>query len=148
MRSRHALWALIAVPVLLLSACSTLGGRAVTVLEQLGGLPAPGDVVRTDHFSGGRDDIPDDIPYADLELSWLSDGRLAVTTWGSSSCPMIPDRVLEEAGEVVLVVEAAPADACTDDLGPTTSVIEVPVGWSAYAEVTGELSEEIWSLRQ
>jgi len=133
------------VTSLLLSACASPSGDAVTVVDQYRDLPSPQDVVTADRFRGAEHD---DLPYNDLELSWLGDGTLAVTTWWSGSCPKVPTRMMESEDEFVIVVEGTPAGACTDDLAPTTTVIEPPDGWAADTPVTARRDDETWLLTQ
>ena len=58
----------------------------------------------------------------------LDDGRIAVVTYGSSSCPSEPVSYDADSTDALsLWVEyIGDAEVCSADFGPTTSVIEVP----------------------
>ncbi len=75
----------------------------------------------------------------------LAPGRhLHVTTWGSSSCPLEP-RQLEAPGPSRLLVRLArrnPDAICTQDYGPTTSVVKLPALIRTEAPVVVELRRE------
>ena len=72
---------------------------------------------------------------------------MSLTTYGSSSCPNVPVGV-EVSGPQRLHVRVAEdhsesrsandgiAYVCTDDLGPTTSVVELPEGIDPQAQLT------------
>jgi hypothetical protein len=88
------------------------------------------------HFTGGPQGVtwlgrrgsPTD---PDPRAAWAGSGRVYVITYGSSSCPSIPTSV-DAADAHHLVVKTVvhdffeQDDACTADLGPTTSVVEIP----------------------
>jgi hypothetical protein len=64
---------------------------------------------------------------------------MAVVTWGSSGCPLLPDRLDEVGGNALTVTVKADIPgmgACTTDAAPTTSVIEVPAALDLSAQVT------------
>jgi hypothetical protein len=75
-------------------------------------------------------------------VSWDGDGRLAVVTYGSSSCPTAPADVTV-AGDQELVLHIAPLhpdqDPCTADVAPRTTEVEVPDGVSSGEELTVRL---------
>ena len=56
----------------------------------------------------------------------MDEKTIHVTTMGSSSCPAVPVDVTIIDGVVVVSVDSDSAGACTADLAPTTSVIELP----------------------
>ncbi|WP_430647797.1 hypothetical protein [Agromyces sp. GXS1127] len=80
------------------------------------------DVVETPEPTG-------DEPY----VQYLDDGgRLAITIWGSSTCPVVPTRieVLAEAGEgnaVEAILPEPETGPCTMDFVPHTTVFWTPV---------------------
>jgi hypothetical protein len=115
-------------------------GLLFAVLPLLAGCAQPGATVPPDG-SGSREEpvllgthagLPDGVrpprrlgqPVATI----VGRGRLALTTWGSSSCPTTPVRA-EAAGpdalRVVLGLAARPGEPCTADLGPTTARLGV-----------------------
>jgi len=115
---RAATGALFAVSVLMLAGCARAGegGSAVDrqppsepkVLSVHGGLPA-----------GLRAAAGRARPVAAI----LGPGRVALATWGSSSCPNLPVRIkATNPDNLRLLVDiAGPKHAvCTADLGPTT----------------------------
>jgi hypothetical protein len=61
--------------------------------------------------------------------AWTTSGELAITTWGSGSCPYLVES-LEVAGPQQLhaVIEPIPDRPCTMDLGPMTSIVRLPAG--------------------
>ncbi|WP_309133604.1 hypothetical protein [Cellulomonas sp.] len=75
---------------------------------------------------------PDEVGMEEVAVVADEDPRrVRVVTWGSSSCPTLPDDVLwDEAAEVLRVTltdATAYGDrACTTDMAPTTSVVELP----------------------
>jgi hypothetical protein len=76
------------------------------------------------------------LPRSGVNATWR-DGRLEITTWGSGSCPGVPTRVRVRGQHAVEVtISADYSGACTADLGPTTSVIEVPPGIAATGPLT------------
>jgi hypothetical protein len=110
--------ALAAVSVLMLAGCapSAEGGSATDpqplqkpkVLGVDRGLPA-----------GLRTDGPQGRPVAAI----VGPGRVALATWGSSSCPYTPVRMKASGADglrVVLDVPRGEHVMCTADLGPTT----------------------------
>lgn len=57
--------------------------------------------------------------------------ELSVVTFGSSSCPAIPQAFRahdHEIIDIVLVVEGG--EICSADLGPTTTVVTIPEGYA------------------
>jgi len=78
-------------------------------------------------------------PEVPVLLQWSSEtDRLLVTTFGSSSCPLLPIALEADADTLVLTVSTGRVEACTADYGPTTSVVVVPA--AAYlAQVTASV---------
>src|ERR1039457_3430563 len=73
------------------------------------------------------------------QVVWVGVGRMAVVTWGSSGCPLLPDRLDVVGGNALTVTVKADIPgmgACTTDAAPTTSVIEVPAALDLSAQVT------------
>ncbi|WAB83632.1 hypothetical protein OVN20_11335 [Microcella daejeonensis] len=67
---------------------------------------------------------PLDVPVV---LQWSAEpDRVLVTTYGSSSCPLLPIALEADASTFVLTVSTGRVEACTADYGPTTSVVMVP----------------------
>lgn len=66
-------------------------------------------------------------PEQPVVLQWSeAPDRLLVTTYGSSSCPLLPIALEADASTLVLTVSTGRVEACTADYGPTTSVVVVP----------------------
>ena len=86
----------------------------------------------------GSDQVapPPEVP---VQLQWSAEtDRLLVTTFGSSSCPLLPIALEADADTLVLTVSTGRVQACTADYGPTTSVVVVPA--AAYlAQVTASV---------
>jgi hypothetical protein len=95
------------------------------------------DVESEDEAGAGGEDEPEeeiaeptgDEPY----VVYLNDGgRLAITIWGSSTCPIVPTelRVIAEADEgnaVEAVLPEPPDGPCTMDFVPHTTVFSTPM---------------------
>ena len=56
------------------------------------------------------------------------DGRLAVTLYGSSSCPERPKTVEATGDNEITVVSSFPRGACYSDFRPFTSIVDLPAG--------------------
>jgi hypothetical protein len=71
-------------------------------------------------------------------VAWADDGaRLAVTTSGSSSCPLGPtDAEVVGSQEVRVHVTFPGRDPCTADIAPRTTEIDAPEGVSADEPLT------------
>jgi hypothetical protein len=70
--------------------------------------------------------------------AWSAEpGLLFVVTYGSSGCPLVgePDAAVRGGEVVVTFVEIPPDTACTMDFVPATSVVGVPDGVDATADV-------------
>lgn len=59
-------------------------------------------------------------------LVMMGEGTIHVTTMGSSTCPSVPVDMTIVDGDIVVTVDTDSEGACTADLGPTTSVVELP----------------------
>jgi hypothetical protein len=63
-------------------------------------------------------------------VAWAPAGRIYVDTMGNSSCPNLP-AIVDADGPHHLIIKTkqrATGQACTADLGPTTSTIALPTG--------------------
>lgn len=73
--------------------------------------------------------------------------RVRVVTWGSSTCPTLPDQVVWDEAAQVLRVTLTDATAygdraCTTDVAPTTSVVALPEGSPDASGLTVEIAGE------
>lgn len=105
---------------LALAGCAASGGERPAT--DYAGVPA-------EFPTGGADNIGDGTPHA----LWVQDGaRLAVVTYGSSSCPFVGEslRVVAPAGQgnIVRVTLSTipPNQMCTADFGPHTTEFLTP----------------------
>ncbi|GGI45512.1 hypothetical protein BCL57_001701 [Agromyces flavus] len=139
------------VSALLLAGCAPGPGP----VENFPGLPvideeevAAGDAEDTEQGGetedeteeGSAEEVPEptgDEPY----VQYLQDGgRLAITIWGSSTCPIIPTelRVTAEAGEgnaVEAILPEAEEGPCTMDFVPHTTVFSTPADVTTTEEL-------------
>jgi hypothetical protein len=140
------------VSALLLAGCAPGPGP----VENFPGLPeldeqgvAAGDAedteqggeTETEAEEGSAEEAPEpsgDEPY----VQYLQDGgRLAITIWGSSTCPTIPTelRVTAEAGEGNAVEAVLPETdddrPCTMDFVPHTTVFSTPADVTTTEEL-------------
>lgn len=130
--------------VLLTAALLAVGGCAAGRDAQDGSRPpAPAPMSPTVPTAPGKtlEVLPPPPPVA-----WAGDGdRLAVTTNGSSSCPLGPTDVAV-VGDQQLRVDVAflfpDREWCTADIAPRTTEIEVPDGISADEPLTVILDGE------
>jgi len=90
-----------------------------------------------------------DVPVGETSAVYLDYGdRLAVVTWGSSSCPLVGTDivVLEDAnsGNAVRVeLEEIPEDAiCTADIAPHTTVFGTPENTTTTQPLRVEVGDE------
>ncbi|HEU5155694.1 MAG TPA: hypothetical protein VFU43_01775 [Streptosporangiaceae bacterium] len=91
------------------------------------GTTSPKSIAVT-HYRG----LPPGVAPAQLSTGvnavWRA-GRLEITTWGSGSCPGVPTGLRARGAHALEVtISDDYSGACTADLAPTTSVIEVPDG--------------------
>ncbi|MBT2517466.1 hypothetical protein J7E29_08485 [Streptomyces sp. ISL-90] len=123
-RFRRAGFAAVALAsVFLLAACAPGGGPA----EHYAGLPGS----EQEEEGGGHE--PEN-EAGDPVAAWVAQGgQLAVTLWGSSSCPQVGRdiRVIEPAGEgntvAIDLVERPEDEVCTMDFAPYTTVFWTPL---------------------
>lgn len=78
--------------------------------------------------AAGLSDGQTDPPH--VAVAWTEPAAVQVTTWGSGSCPTRPVSVELDAPDRVLVRvrRTEDAEACTDDLAPTTNTVDLPDG--------------------
>jgi hypothetical protein len=127
---------------LLLSGCAPGSGP----IEDFPGLPvveeeteAEGEAEDTEEGGPTEDEADEEEVEEEPEptgdepvVQYLNDGgRLAITIWGSSTCPVVPSelRVTAEAGEgnaVEAVLPEQPNRPCTMDFTPHTTVFSTP----------------------
>jgi hypothetical protein len=103
------------------------------------------------HFGGWPHDVtllgaPGPRNDPNPRAAWAGPGRVYVLTYGSSSCPSIPTSVnAHDAHQLVIkTVEHdlyEQDDACTADLGPTTSVVEIPEEIDEHHAVLVEIDD-------
>ncbi|MFB9641570.1 hypothetical protein [Agromyces lapidis] len=105
----------------------------------------PGEpVVEHGEEGGHEEENVDGAPQA----AWVGQGgQIAVTIWGSSTCPVVGDdiRVLEPAGEgnrVAIDLVERPADEmCTMDLVPHTTVFWTPMNVTTTEPLAVEVQD-------
>ena len=123
--------------VLVLTACAPLPAGAVKDFPGWPPVEMPGE--------GGSGTMPDGSVHA----LWIEEGQmLAVVTEGSSSCPLVGERidVVKPAGEgnvVRIVLKEIPADAaCTRDLVPHTTEFYTPEAVTTTEPLLVEVGEQ------
>jgi hypothetical protein len=137
MTQRLALSLVAVASVLALAGCNP-GPRSI---ETFAGLPDEHDV------SGSSEELPEGP-----QVAWVQDGgRLAVTIWGSSTCPTVGTdlHVVKPAGEgnSVKVDLAPPSDGvCTMDLVPHTTMFWTPLNVTTTEPLTVEIGKETVEL--
>ena len=121
----------IAVVVAMLSGCATssapgaASSAAVTTAASTSGSAPTSSVSYTKGLPPGAAPNTTFDAYA----VWAEPGRLYVVTFGSSSCPKLPATVTVGNGNRLGVTTKPTSDGpCTMDIGPTTSVVDVPPG--------------------
>ncbi|WP_460802510.1 hypothetical protein [Microbacterium sp. GXF6406] len=113
----------------LASAWALLAASALIV----GCTASPGDSAPTSSADpdGGTAGIAvDGDDMDDVEAAWLDNGNMvAVLTWGSSSCVPVAGDVTADGQTVrVTLDEGDPAAACTSDLAPRATLVDLPEG--------------------
>lgn len=97
------------LPVIVPSADEPDGPKSIAVKQYRGTTPSP---------------LPE-LP--ELVVSLRPDDRLAITTWGSSSCPTVPTQLKVRGRQHIQVsLSNAYKRMCTMDMAPTTSEIALP----------------------
>ena len=105
---------LVAVPAVLLLSGAVLAGCAST----------PAAAPTADPSTGGSSEM-------EIDAAWLDDGRIiGLVTTGSSTCiPAADEAILQADGSLaVTLVEPDAEMACTRDLVPRVTLVEVPEG--------------------
>ena len=88
--------------------------------------------------TGPSPDATTPAPGSETGAAWVEAGRsIAVVTWGSSSCvprasgvPSVVD------GALTVTLDEAQQDVCTADFAPRATLIPVPAGVDATADLT------------
>ncbi len=104
-----------------------------------------------------RDQTPGPAPTGGIDfqvetngvtITWLSEGNsLAITTTGSSSCPLAPLEFRGAEQEVlVLAIDSGGSELCTADMSPTTSIVERPTKWNIPGPIEYEAVGEEYLL--
>jgi hypothetical protein len=77
--------------------------------------------------------------------AWVKQNQtFALTTWGSSSCPLIPTSIESEADDAVTIhFERSPQTTCTADMAAITHEFTVPAG-SDSTPLTVTLTYDDW----
>lgn len=83
-------------------------------------------------------------------MRWAAARQLYLVTWGSSSCPKLPTKVAADgAHHLVIRTKAYLAkgdNACTADLGPTTSTVTLPPESDDAAELRVDVDDTALTL--
>jgi hypothetical protein len=113
-------------------------GLAVAGMAGCSSSPAGPKSIAVTHYrglpSGATPAGP--FPAIGVNAAWRA-GRLDITTWGSGSCPGVPTRARARGAHAVEVtISADYSGACTADMAPTTSVVELPGGIAAAGPLT------------
>ena len=135
-----------------LGALALAGCASPTAIEDFSGLPRV-PVAAAEGADEGEEAEPEleelDVPAGETSAAYLDNGdRLAVVTWGSSSCPLVGTDivVLEDAdsGNAVRVELAEiPEDAiCTADFAPHTTVFGTPENTTTTQPLRVEVGDE------
>lgn len=106
---------LLALPIALVLAGGALAGCATPAASAPSASPTTGG----------------DSTEAEVDAAWLDDGRIiGLVTTGSSSCvPAADEATLQADGSLaVTLVEPDAETACTSDLAPRVTLVEVPEG--------------------
>lgn len=144
---RASLAAVALASVFLLSACAP----GTAPVEDFSGLPSD---AQSDHSEGEGETAADDanadaeegeeeaVDQGPLAAAWLEQGgKIAVTVWGSSSCPIVGTgiKVVKPFGEgntVEVAVEQRGGEVCTMDYVPHTTVFWTPMNVTTTEDLT------------
>lgn len=144
---------------LLLSGCAPGSGP----IEDFPGLPvvdedaeAEGQAEDTEEGGPTEDEVDEEEVEEEPEptgdepvVQYLNDGgRLAITIWGSSTCPIVPSdlQVTAEAGEgnaVEAVLPEPPNRPCTMDYTPHTTVFSTPADVTTTEPLEVTIGEQV-----
>lgn len=151
---RASLAAVALASVFLLSACAP----GTAPVEDFPGLPSD---AQSDHSEGEGETAADDadadaeegeeeaVEEGPLAAAWLEQGgKIAVTTFGSSSCPVVGTgiKVVKPFGEgnaVEVAVEQRGGPVCTMDYVPHTTVFWTPMNVSTTEELTVQVTGKV-----
>lgn len=87
----------------------------------------------------GVEDAPADTAAG---VGWNEAGdALYVVTFGSSSCPLVPQAVEQSGGGLEITLAAAGGAVCTMDIVPTYATVAPPSGVASDAPVTAILGD-------
>ena len=138
--------------VAVLGALSLTGCASPTAIEDFSGLPLV-PVAAAGSADEGEEAEPEleevDVPAGETSAVYLDNGdRLAVVTWGSSTCPLVGTDIVvvedQHSGNSVRVeVDPIPADAvCTTDLVPHTTIFGTPENTTTTKPLNVEINGE------
>lgn len=133
MRARHLSAGCLAVVLLTITGCSSATSSPAS--------PSPSAAIT--HFHG----YPATVsfgpgPTGDVVV-WDGPRELAVVTWGSSGCPMLPLRVQVAPGNTVTMTlgRTVPSGSlCINDMAATTSLVPLPAGINSSKPVVVTVS--------
>ena len=107
----------------------------------------PGEPV-AEHAEEGSHDEGEANVEGEPQAAWVGQGgQLAVTLWGSSTCPQVGEtnRVVEKAGEgnrvAIDLVQRDENEVCTMDFVPHTTVFWTPMDVTTTEELTVEVAD-------
>jgi hypothetical protein len=112
---------LLAIPAVLLLAGAALAGCAGTATSAPSSTPTAGESAEVE-----------------IDAAWLDDGRIiGLVTTGSSTCvPAADEATLQADGSLAVTLIEPDADtACTSDLVPRVTLVEVPEGVDPSADL-------------
>lgn len=105
--------------------------------EQSGDTGSPFEFVRG--LPSGVEEAPADRAAG---VGWSEAGdALYVVTFGSSSCPLVPQTVEQAGGGLEITLAAAGGAVCTMDIVPTYATVAPPSGVASDAPVTAILGD-------
>ncbi|MWB99084.1 hypothetical protein [Agromyces seonyuensis] len=137
--------AVAAVSVFALSACAPSKGPA----SDYSGLPTVDEHVAEGVGDDEGEGAEEEVVEGETSFTWLQQGgRFAVTTWGSSTCPVVGERVsvVHPQGEgntiEIAVSEIADDAVCTMDLVPHTTEFWTPLHVTPTEELTVVVGDE------
>lgn len=133
--------------VAVVGALSLAGCASPTAVEDFSGLPSVPVAAEGEEAEPELEEL--DVPEGETSVVYLDYGdRLALVTWGSSTCPVVGTDivVVEDANSgnsVRIETEPIPDDAiCTADLVPHTTIFGTPENTTTtkplLVEVNGE----------
>lgn len=120
---------------------------AVAAAVSMGGCSAPADfsTIAESVRSGLAPDLPPAPEGQEFEprvLAGDASDRIALVTYGSSSCPWLPTAATVDDGVLAITVQARPAEVCTADMAPTTSRLSPVEGFDPVAVTEARVTFE------